>query len=298
MIKHFLILSLSFALNICFSQMVDLEDLPQIKYTRKSFIANEDTTKFKDSPNREQGLTRTYFAMTLSFFDVDDSRKYVTNVRQIALACVEGYYINGKRSGTFSHYIMDSLNPNKRFKIWEQTYNNGKLHGISKAFTLEGKTAAQYEFNDDRPIGRSVLFGIDAKTPIEEIIYDHTSPGKYVKRNYNDTSGKLTREEHYENDILNGKVRDYYPNGQVEYEEFYINGEVHGTSRQFYPSGVKWVEVEYRNGKVWNIIGSYLENGKPMYPGTLINGTGVFHIYNKYGEVQESYMYMKGELVK
>jgi antitoxin component YwqK of YwqJK toxin-antitoxin module len=297
MIKHFLILSLSFILHKSYSQLIDLEDVPHIKYTRKSFVANEDTSKYKDSPNREHGLTRTYFAMTLSFFDIDDSKKYVTNVRQNALACVEGYYINGKRSGTFSHYIMDSLNPSKRFKIWEQTYKNGKLHGISKAFTLQGQVAAQYEFNEDRPIGRSALFAIDAKTPIEEIIYDDSS-GKYTKRNYNDTSGKLIREEHFENDILNGKARDFYPNGQVEIEEFYIDGELNGTRRHFYPSGQRWTEVEYRNGKTWTALGSFLENGRPLFPGTLNNGTGVLHIYDKYGQIQESYMFLKGEFLK
>ena len=298
MIKHLLLLHLSFILSATYGQMIDIENSPHLKYTRKSFIVNEDTSIFKDSPNKEHGLTRTYYAMTLSFFDLDDSKKYVTNVRQNALVCVEGYYINGKRSGTFNHYIMDSLNPNKRFRIWEQTYKNGKLYGSSFAYTLQGKIAAQYEYKEDSLAGKSVLYAADGRSPLEEIIYDKLIRGKYIRRSYNDTSGKLLREELYENYQLNGKARDFYPEGQAEIEEFYIDGKLNGTRKHFYPSGQRWTEVEYRNGKTWTALGSYLENGRPLYPGSLMNGTGVLHIYDQYGVIQESYMYMKGEFVK
>lgn len=288
-----------FSLSICqvFSQLIDLEDLPNFKYTRKSFIVNEDTTLFKNSTTKDNGLVKMYYTIHLSFFDLDDTKKFITTIRQDVLNCVEGYYINGKRNGTFLYYIMDSLNPKMRYKIWEQNFKYGKLHGTSKAYTLQGKIAAHYEYKEDSLVGKSILYAADGVSPLEEIIYS-SQPGKYIKRNYNDTSGKLEREENYENYELNGKARDFYPNGQVEFEEFYIDGKLNGTRRHFYPSGARWTEVEYRNGKTWNALGSYLENGKPLFPGTLYNGTGALHIRDKYGVIQETYIYLKGEFVK
>jgi antitoxin component YwqK of YwqJK toxin-antitoxin module len=298
MMKHFLFLFISFLATNSYSQLIDVADIPNFKYTRKSFVVNQDSLKFKNSPNQNQGLSRVYVSMNLSFFDLDDSKKYVTNIQQFVLACIEGYYISGKRNGRFTHYILDSLNPNVRFKIWEQNFKNDKLYGISQAYTLQGKLAAQYEYKDDSLIGKSVLYAADGRSALEEIIYDKQVKGKYVKRNYNDTSGKLEREENYEKYELNGKARDFYPGGQVEIEEFFIDGKLNGSRKHFYPSGQRWTEVEYRNGKIWTALGSYLENGRPLYPGSLINGSGVLHIYDKYGIIQESYMYMKGELVK
>lgn len=297
MIKRFLLVSACMLFIKANSQMIDTRDIPNFKYTRKSFLVKEDTIKFKNILTTNQGLTKVYETISLGFFDLDDSKKYVVNVTQELLACIEGNYVNNKRAGIFIHSIMDSLNPQIRYKVWEQNYKNGKKHGMSKAYTLQGKIAAQYEYKEDSLVGKSILFAADGKNMVEEIIYD-ILPGKYTVRKYNDTSGKLIREEKYEKYELNGKARDFYSSGQVEMEEFYIDGKLNGTRRHFYPSGARWNEVEYRNGKTWTALGAYLENGKPIYPGTLINGTGVLHIYNKYGELQESYMFMKGEFVK
>lgn len=292
-------------LNICTiiyfiesnAQLIDTKDVPEFKYNRKSFVVIRDTAKFKAISNAGNGYSKEYETMTLSFFDLDDSKKIVANITQEVLVCIEGNYLKNKRVGSFVFSILDSLNPQLKFKIWEQNYRNGKRHGISKAYTLQGKLAAQYEYKDDSLTGKSILYAADGQNKMEEVIYD-IIPGKFIIRKYNDTSGKLKREELYERYELNGKSRDFYPSGQVEMEEFYIDGKLNGTRRHFYPSGQRWNEVEYKNGKTWTALGAYLENGKPLYPGSLMNGTGVLHIYDKYGELKESYMFMKGDFVK
>jgi antitoxin component YwqK of YwqJK toxin-antitoxin module len=297
MLKQFLTLSLSSLFIFSYGQSNDESDIPNIKYTPKKFIVDEDSLRFKNSPNSDEGLTRTYSKASIAFFDTDDSKKHITSRQHTVLTCVEGYFIKGKENGSFYHYILDSLQPQKRYKIWEQTFRNGKRNGICKAFTLEGKLAAQYEYREDTLVNKTTLYAADGVSVLEEVIFGKT-PGTYLKRNYNDMSGKLMREELYEKYMLNGTSRDFYETGAVEIEEFYIDGELNGTKRRYYPSGNRWTEVEYRNGKTWTALGSYLENGRPIFPGNLSNGTGVLHIHDKYGNISVSYMFMKGEPVR
>jgi len=274
-----------------------MEDNPDFKYIKKSFLVYDIDGKYQTTATRDSGLTRNYETMDVDFFDLEDKKTSLVKVQQPVLVCTEGYYFQKKRSGVFIYSILDSLNPQKRYKIWEQNFRKGKLHGKSKAYTLLGQVAAEYDYEDDSLVGKSILYAADGKTIYEEIIYD-LERGKYVKRTFNDTSGKLMREESYANYQLNGRARDYYANGQVEMEEFYIDAKLNGTRRHYYSSGKRWNEVEYRNDKTWTALGAYLESGRPLFPGSLSNGTGVLHIYDRYGVLQESYMFMKGDFVK
>ena len=288
---------LCLGINHINSQVINSEDIPDFKYTKKSYLVYDIDGKYQTTASRDSGLTRNYETMDMDFFDLDDRKTSLVRIQQPVLVCIEGYYIDKLKSGTFVYSILDSLNPQKRYKIWEQSFRKGKLNGMSKAYTIQGKVAAEYNYKDDSLVGKSKLYGADGHTIIEEISYD-LERGKYVKRTYNDTSGKLMREENYSSYMLNGISRDFYAYGQVEMEEFYIDDKLNGTRRHFYPSGARWTEVEYRNGKTWTALGAYLENGRPLFPGSLSNGTGVLHIYDRYGVVQESYMFMKGEFVK
>jgi hypothetical protein len=182
-------------LFICIDRMTgqetNSEDIPDFKYTKKSYLVYDIDGKYQTTATRDSGLTRNYETMDMDFFDLDDRKTSLVKIEQPVLVCIEGYYLDKKRSGTFIYSILDSLNPQKRYKIWEQTFKNGKLHGISKAYTIQGQVAAEYNYQDDSIVGKSKLYGTDGKTIIEEISYD-LERGKYVKRTYNDTSGKLT----------------------------------------------------------------------------------------------------------
>lgn len=297
MLKIILAFIIAASMKILTAQMMIDTNNIEHHYTRKSFVVREDTARFKDIGDRINGLSRYHFTMNVNFYDLDNSKKYIADVNQDALVAIEGYFQNKQKNGLFTIFIMDSLNPNIRYKIWEETYRNDKLNGSVKAYTLQGKLAASYQYRNDTLVGEAITYAADGIRKLSEIIYDN-HPGKYLKKIYNDTTGKLMREEHYENYELNGKVRDYYPNGKIEMDEFFINGKMTGARKHFYPSGAIWHILEYNNGKPWMALGAYLENGRPLNPGNLANGTGSVLFYDEYGNVIETHIFLKGELVR
>lgn len=293
--RQFLFLILFTSLQ-AFAQFQNIEkeliNKPPV-YTRKSFLVNVDTSKFVSSQQKDNGLTRTFYTSELEFIDIDDLSTQYVRITQPVMICIEGYYINKKKNGVFNYYIYDSLNPTKRYKIWEQNYKNDKLNGISQSFSIQGKLVSNQEYKDDSIVGRYKFYAIDGKTIKEEIEY-LTEKNSWIHRYYNDTTGKLELEEPYQNGVLNGKQKYYYPNGKVENEMLYIDGKINGTRKHYYPSGKIKTEVEYRNGKFWTMLGTYDQNGKKLDGGTLKDGNGYIILYDNNANAKEVYRYIQG----
>lgn len=95
--------------------------------------------------------------------------------------------------------------------------------------------------------------------------------GKY-KYYYQD--GKLSSEENYSENVLNGRSTGYYNTGEVQYEYNYVNGKLEG----------KWTRY-HANGKVAN-VGSYSAGA----------ATGVFYHYYESGKKRKETNWTNGKM--
>ena len=61
----------------------------------------------------------------------------------------------------------------------------------------------------------------------------------------------------------NGKVKEYWENGDLKFEGEYLNSKRHGKGKEYYNNGKLKFEGEYYNGRRWNGIG-YDNKGKKI----------------------------------
>src|SRR5262245_53145473 len=102
----------------------------QPRYTKKHFVATDDTVEFKRIVPGTNGFIRAYLLTNPPIWDVDDDNNtHVLGGSGDVLICLEGQQKNGKKEGTVTVFLIDSLQHDKRYKIWEQTYMNDKLNG-------------------------------------------------------------------------------------------------------------------------------------------------------------------------
>jgi len=64
-------------------------------------------------------------------------------------------------------------------------------------------------------------------------------------------------ETRYEDNVINGMVRRYYPSGQILEEVSYVGNEENGPFTEYHENGAKKWEGTYRNGD--NEVGLLLE---------------------------------------
>lgn len=262
------------------------------------------------------GIGHTYVVTDVTLWDVDDKKSTHIKWKYNVLMTIEGPYKNGKREGVFVYKVIDSINPNKTYTIYEQTIKNDQLNGVWKTYNLQGTLVTAQTFENNIAKGLSTTYWIDGKKILDEKeILD--GERKYIQRNYNEQGllaetitienkkGNGLRTTYFPNGkphhqvtmvegILNGTAKTFYESGVVAEEVNFSNGEFNGTRRYFYPDGKVWIEELYKDGKHWTVIANYDANGKKRNPGTLKNGNGTLVLYNEDGTVRETVTYING----
>ena len=125
------------------------------------------------------------------------------------LLIFEGEYLNGQRNGKGKEYnCFGGLE-------FEGEYLNGKRNGKGKEYNSNGNIQFEGEyFNNER-------YGIGKEYSINELLFE----GIYL-------NGKIFSGLKY--DILNqcynlnGKLKEYYFNGELKYVGEYLNGKING----------------------------------------------------------------------
>lgn len=268
-----------------------------------------------DTP--ENGIGRTYILGDITLRDVDDKKEtHIKWTYKKLLLVVEGPYKNGKREGVFVFSAIDSLNPMKTYRIYEQPFKNDQLNGVWKTFNLEGTLVSTQTFENNIAKGLSTTYWIDGKKILDEVeLIDGYR--KYIQRTY-DKNGLLAETLTIENGKANGLHTTYYPNGKPQQQVTLVNGQPNGLAKSwyetgvitdevnllngqydgirlyYYPNGKLWIEQLYKEGKSWTVIANYDANGKNRNPGTLNNGNGTLILYNDDGTVRETVNYVNG----
>ena len=130
------------------------------------------------------------------------------------------------------------------------------------------------------------------------IIYD--SDGK-VKEYFHD--GQLIYEGEYLHNERNGKGKEYYQVGYLKYEGDFLKGKKNGKGKEYYPMNMPLYEGEYLNGKKngKGRLYSFNFNKKLLFEGTFLNdkiiigtrynsgGNKLYEINNFNGKGKEYY---------
>ena len=280
---------------VCFALLSMLAQSQQPSYTPKHFVKVKDTSVFK-SVHPANRFVRAFVVTEVSIWDLDDDNKTFVRGGETALVCFEGQIKNNKNEGVYSAYLFDSANHSKRYKIYEQTYKNGKLNGQWRTFSLRGTLVNFQTYKDDSLNGLTKNFWIDGKTIMNEQEY-FNGRSKHTDREFFN-NGKVKSEIPVENDQLNGTGKKYYEDGTLQEVANFKNGVFHGSQKYYYPNGQLWSDLIYKDGKCWEAIANFTEKGVRRDAGTLRNGNGTVIYYNEDGSVREIQKYQNGEEIK
>ena len=164
-------------------------------------------------------------------YELKDGKGYVIDYFYGTWMKLEGEYLYGERNGKGKEYRANNL-------IFEGEYKNGKRHGYGK------------EYNDDKFL---IFEG--------EYLYDQKIRGKaYLKGNLEYSGDYLFNRkfngigyDKYGNIIYqlkdgNGKVKEYYRNGNLIFEGEYLNGNKNGYGKEYNSDGKLIYKGKYING--------------------------------------------------
>ena len=183
------------------------------------------------------------------------------------LLIYEGEYLNGERNGKGKEY-------NCFCKLeFEGEYLNGKRNGKGKEYNINGGIQFEGEYlNDER-------YGIGKDYSDNELFEGIYLNGKIFNGLKYDKLNQCYN--------LNGKLKEYYFNGELKYEGEYLNGKRNGKGIEYNIDGNIQFDGEYLNDKIWK--GKIYDN---------LNNT-ISEINNGKGHIKEfdcnGYLIFKGE---
>jgi antitoxin component YwqK of YwqJK toxin-antitoxin module len=259
---------------------------------KKSGYANEH---FRFEPKTKEPKQGKW-----QFYEV---RNYTTTVLKDGLPAhlsgefllyVEGEYLNGKREGKWSFYVIED----KYFrKILSRRciYSKGILVDHVKCYLPNGKLSEICPVQNGLLEGESTLYFPDGKVYVK-------IPYKADKFNgvvhYYSPDGKLHRTETYTSGILTGEFISYYPNGEIKSKHTNIQGKIEGIYQYYYPSGKLWTKRLYHNDLLMTIYFTYDKNGRELDKGKMKQGNGYVKYYDKDGVLTLIRTYKDGIVVK
>ncbi|PID69484.1 MAG: hypothetical protein CR989_01485 [Flavobacteriales bacterium] len=85
-------------------------------------------------------------------------------------------------------------------------------------------------------------------------------------------NGKIMQTVNYKNNKPNGLRKNYYENGSLKSEYFYKDGKIHGSYISYYENAQKNEEGGYENGERTGEWKEYYKNGKLKGEGKYKNG--------------------------
>jgi antitoxin component YwqK of YwqJK toxin-antitoxin module len=128
-----------------------------------------------------------------------------------------------------------------------------------EGFPMEGKIE-EGPYSDDRKEGVWIKYHNDGITPKLKGVYSNNRPkGGYTKFHAN---GKIKEIGNFEKNQYQDSLKRYHENGQLEYEAKYNeNGKEQGKVKFFYPNGQVEFEYTSQNGVATGKAVRYYENG-------------------------------------
>ncbi len=194
--------------------------------------------------------------------------------------------IHGHKTGLWEgHYPSGELRYTGRFIDDQPTgefiyyYESGALRATNQ-FSLNGRKAYNKVYSE-----QGILLN-------EGVYFDQKKDS--IWRVYSDTDGKLIAEEQYQNDLLHGPSKVYYPgNGQLAELTSYENGIKQGEWKRWFEDGSILNEANYVNDQLDGKAVFYHPNGAIEQQGYYHHGqkAGLWQLYDEQGLLLEEEEY-------
>lgn len=182
-------------------------------------------------------------------------------------------------------------------------------NGYNKFYYESGELASEGEFKNGVPEGQWKTYYIDGTLKSTGFKSAGLSDSTWF---FYDKQGRLTWTYEYENDKKNGCAQRFDTTGYVSEEFYFINDVIHGEKQWFYPDGRIKKTVTFEEGKETGLLLEYSQNGviitEEIYDGGYLkdretfnrldeNGkkTGVWREYYPDGTLKSETSYKEGQ---
>jgi antitoxin component YwqK of YwqJK toxin-antitoxin module/Tfp pilus assembly protein PilF len=223
----------------------------------------------------------------------------------------EGQYSHGEKTGTWKDYFVSG-----KLKSTEP-YTNGKLNGTEADYFENGQVETTTVYVEDEKTGPFSRYDPEG-TLVYEIMNKDNVPVSYT---WLDKSGKklppvpivaqagkiktffpngnVAAEMEYKDGLLTGPVRLYYPNGKLRKSYSLLNGNLNGPYILYYNSGQVKAEYGYYNDNMHGDYKEYNEKGVVTEAGKYYDGSphGITQKYDDRGNLKETAVYYFGTLL-
>jgi len=172
-------------------------------------------------------------------------------------------------------------NLNKKTGNWVTCYSNNFLYKL------------EY-YNDGIKDGISLQFDRKGKLTLQENYKNNVLNGQTVY--YGQYSETPMSETNFANGKKYGQFRQFYDNAKIQEESYYQNDIKNGTSKWYNKTGHKVAEYNYKNGNFEGFQKTFYENDTIQalsnYAGNLLSGD--YKEYYRNGKVKLSGTYVAG----
>lgn len=223
---------------------------------------------------------KLFFSYNLLSGQKEGSYQYNSSNGKILL---EGQYLNGLEEGVWKGYYHHG-------KLdYTGTYLSGNHDSTWTYYFSNGEIASTANYRNDERNGISRYFAPDG-TPLLEKFFVHDN-----LVGYRDIS-LSTKSMQWKQFTGNASITIHYGDGKKAYEEVYNNGVLSGAKRIYYPNGSLYSEINYVLGDYHGDYRIYYANGKVMEKGTfkLDELNGAVEKYNEDGTLHLVEHYVMG----
>ena len=292
--------------------LIETYDMDQLIQFELFDTAGVSYQKEITSPDSSMYTIKSFSGATLREF----SRKYYishgpsTNYHGNGQVSKTGEYFFGKQNGVWQYFhengelkeegeyfFEEKLGTWKKYNdrkilISQETYSFGNLHGDALGYQENGNLDYKIPYEHGLANGTASYYdGNGVLQFYREYFYD-----KVIGYSYNGKDGKPVEMIPITNET--GKLKSYFPNGNVSREYEMLNGKFIGNYSEYYENGQLMASTNYENGMVVGERNEYWDNGNLMLTENYIDNykNGVFKYFDKNGKLTKTETYLVDEL--
>jgi len=218
-----------------------------------------------------------------------------------------GNYVNGYQHGLCKYY--DDLGV---LRVTSE-FQNDEEDGMEKMYSYNGSVIEEYNNSSDIKQGVYKMYNSKGKMLlklyyVDDVImkYKKLVDDEWIKLggdkkpiNIHYEDGSIALEITVTKGYLGDKLAIYDDNGHQVYERNYNNGMIHGVTKYFYPNGKLYKQQEFQKGQLDGEVLYYDENEniKLKYTNVMDQKDGPYEIYDK-GKLKITKIYEADELIE